>query len=83
MSVQGVENELHPVIRLVSVVLGPLVGPLVGKLAQCAALVVVTVMWRPYARIIFIPVTALYLYAAWFNVWGDLYTPLFLRLLAR
>ena len=51
---------------------------------QCAALVAVTILWRPYARIIFIPVTVLYLYAAWFNLWGnELYTPLFVKLLVR
>ena len=64
--------------------LGPVVGPLVGKMIQCAALVAVTILWRPYARIIFIPVTVLYLYAAWFNLWGnELYTPLFVKLLVR
>lgn len=79
----GVETELHPAIRLVSYVLGPFMGPLFGKALQCAALVVVTVLWRPYARIILIPVTVLYLYAAWFNTWGcELYTPVFVKLLS-
>ena len=84
MSTEGVESELHPVIRLVSFILGPFVGPLVGKVAQYAALIVVTVLWRPCARIIFILITALYLYAAWFNLWGnELYTPLFVKLLVH
>ena len=84
MASEGAECELHPAIRLVSYLLGPFVGPLIGKLAQCSALIVVTVLWRPYARVIFIPVTVLYLYAAWFNLWGnELYTPLFVRLLVR
>ena len=83
MSAEGVGDELHPAIRLLCWVLGPFLGALLGKLIQYAALVAVTVLWRPYARIIFIPVTVLYLYAAWWNLWGkDLYTPLFVKWLA-
>ncbi|MDD5350783.1 MAG: hypothetical protein PHQ12_11285 [Chthoniobacteraceae bacterium] len=80
----GVESELHPAIRLVSHVFGAFLGPLLGKVVQYAALVAVTILWRPYARIIFLPVIVLYLYAAWFNLWGnELYTPLFAKLLLR
>ena len=81
---EGVDTELHPAIRLASHVLGPFLGPLVGKLIQYAALIAATILWRPYARIIFVPVIVLYLYAAWFNLWGnELYTPLFVKLLIR
>ena len=79
----GIEDELHPVIRLVSIFAGPLAGPLIGKVCQLAALGFLTIVFRKAARIIFIPIIVIYLYAAWYNTWGTcLYTPLFLRLLS-
>jgi len=83
MAAGGIEDELHPVIRWVSLLCGPFLGPLLGKLGQFAAVVFVTVLFRPQARIVFIPVTLVYFYAAWFNLWGiSLYTPLFLKWLS-
>ena len=80
----GIDDELHPVIRLVSHLFGPVTGPLIGKLGQLAAVLFLALVFRRAARVIFIPVTLIYLYAAWFNTFGVyLYTPLFLRLLSR
>ncbi len=82
MAPGNIGDELHPVIRSISYVFGPFFGPLIGKLGQVACLLWFTITYRPFARITFIPVSVIYLYAAWFNVWGiDLYTPMFYRLL--
>jgi hypothetical protein len=80
MLADGVEDEVHPVIRFVSVLTGPIAGPVIGKVCQLSALVFLTIIFRPWARIIFIPVIVIYLYAAWYNAWGvRMYAPLFLR----
>lgn len=79
---EGPEAEAHPVIRLVSMVLGPLWGPLVGKACQLAAVVAVTVCYRRHAVYVFVPVIMLYGWAAWYNIWGcHLYQPRLLWLL--
>lgn len=82
MTSDGIQDELHPVIRLVSYLLGPVAGPLFGKLCQFVALLCLAMLWRKHARAILIPVTLIYTYAAWFNLWGsEIYTPLFVKLL--
>jgi hypothetical protein len=74
-------NELHPGIRLASQLFGPYAGPLLGKLSQFAAVLFLTLLFRAQARMLFIPVTVVYLYAAWFNLWGcEGYTPVFVKL---
>lgn len=85
MSSDGPDGELHPVVRLLSRLLGPLAGPFIGKLGQYAGLVFLTIFCRPYARIIFIVITVIYLYAAWYNIWGweEGYTPVFVRWFGR
>jgi len=70
MIADGVQEELHPVINLVSIFAGPVLGPLIGKFCQLLALALLTITFRPYARIIFVPVIILYLFAAWYNMWG-------------
>jgi hypothetical protein len=80
----GIDDELHPVIRIVSHLFGPIIGPLIGKLGQLAAVLFLAVVFRRAARVILVPIVVVYLYAAWYNTYGvDLYTPLFLRLFAR
>ncbi len=80
MSAGSASDELHPVIRVVSEVFGPVVGPLIGKLGQVLAVLLMAVTFRRFARVILVLVTAIYFYAAWFNVWGwAIYTPVFLR----
>lgn len=72
----GVDAEAHPVIRLVAQYCGPILGPILGKACQLAALVLVTLYARPLAIPVFVAVTILYGWAAWYNVWGaDWYVP--------
>lgn len=82
MHMDGIEQELHPAIRIVSWLFGPLIGPVLGKLAQLAAIVLVTVYARKLAVYVFFTATVMYSWAAWYNVWGrDIYTPLLIDFL--
>ena len=81
MGVHGAEAELHPAIRVVSVVLGPIAGPILGKVCQFVGVVLVTIYLRAVAKYVFLVVIILYTWAAWYNVWGrHLYIPRILRL---
>lgn len=78
----GYELEMHPGIRIVSMVLGPIAGPIIGKFLQFCAVIIITILFRPYAKYIFILVIALYIWAAWYNVWGyQIYLPRFMKYL--
>ena len=78
----SVDDEVHPLIRIVSHLFGPVAGPLVGKLGQLAGVLFLSLVFRRAARVIMVPVIVIYLYAAWYNTYGvQIYTPLFLRLL--
>ena len=80
MMQRGAGAELHPTVRSVSYLFGPVLGPIFGKAAQVVVVVVLTVYFR--RRAIFIPVIILYAWAAWYNVWGHhLYYPNLLRIL--
>ncbi len=80
----GVVAERHPVIRMVSWVLGPVLGPVAGKLCQLLAVVGLTVFFRRQAVYIFVTVIILYGWAAWYNMWGwELYYPRVLDWLDR
>lgn len=68
MLIRGPQEEAHPVIRSIAMVLGPVVGPLVGKLVQIVALLAVTVYLRRWAVYLFITTIILYAWAAWYNV---------------
>ena len=68
MLIRGPQEEAHPVIRWIALVLGPVLGPLVGKLAQIVALIAVTVYLRRWAVYLFISATILYAWAAWYNI---------------
>jgi hypothetical protein len=68
MTIDGPQAERHPVIRLVSIALGPVLGPVVGKLCQFAAVVILTVFLRRWAIYIFVAVIILYAWAAAYNV---------------
>nr|HPC95714.1 hypothetical protein [Sedimentisphaerales bacterium]HRS11814.1 hypothetical protein [Sedimentisphaerales bacterium]HRV48475.1 hypothetical protein [Sedimentisphaerales bacterium] len=57
-----------PVIRLLSLTLGPMRSPVVGKLAQFAAVILLTVFLRSWAVYLFIAVIILYARAAVYNV---------------
>ncbi|MFH1718815.1 MAG: hypothetical protein ABIF19_15780, partial [Planctomycetota bacterium] len=80
----GPDAEGHPAIRLLSWLLGPVLGPVIGKLCQLTALIALTVYLRRQAIYIFAAVIILYLWAAWYNIWGcDLYYPRLLEWLER
>ena len=68
MAIDGPHAESHPVIRLLALALGPMLGPVVGKLAQFAAVVLLTVFLRRWAIYIFVAVIILYAWAAVYNV---------------
>lgn len=75
----GAEGELHPVVKLVSQILGPVAGPLVAVLGKGAAGIIVAVWFRRWAAIILVAVAAISFWAAWYNVWGcELYVPRFM-----
>jgi len=76
----GSEGEGHPAIRLVSRAFGPVLGPILGKLCQFAVVILLTVYLRRCALYIFVTVIILYMWAAWYNVWGcELYYPRLLK----
>jgi hypothetical protein len=76
MRLDGLDQEVHPAVRIVSNIFGPVVGPVVGKVCQLAAILLVTIYLRPQAKYIFLIVAMLYSWAAWFNVWGrNIYVP--------
>jgi len=79
---RGAGAELHPTVRFVSYLFGPVLGPMFGKAVQVVVVVVLTIFFRRRAIFIFIPVIILYAWAAWYNVWGHhLYYPNLLTIL--
>jgi len=82
MLIHGPEVEGHPVVRAISLVFGPILGPIVGKGTQFIVAVALTVFLRHWTPYILIPLTILYGWAAWFNVWGhEVYYPRLLQIL--
>jgi hypothetical protein len=73
---EGADAELHPAIRLIARITGPVVGPVLGKLGQLIAGLGLAVFFRRQAALIFLVASVLYLWAAWYNTWGhQYYTP--------
>ncbi|MCK5271283.1 MAG: hypothetical protein KAJ52_01855 [Sedimentisphaerales bacterium] len=70
MQRQGPDVELHPVIRLVSQFMGPYLGPLLGFLGKAVAGLIIGLYLRKWAPYIFITVTIISFWAAWYNIWG-------------
>lgn len=66
----GVNTELHPVIRAAAILLGPVAGPILGKLGQMIAVIAIAIFFRSRASQIFLLVIFLYSWAAWYNTWG-------------
>jgi predicted membrane protein len=84
MLIHGPEVEGHPVVRVISLVFGPILGPMLSKATQFMVAVVVTVFLRRWAVHIFVPLIILYGWAAWFNLWGhEIYYPRLLQILER
>ena len=65
----GVDAELHPAIRMVSWAFGPIVGPVLSKVCQLAALGLVTLYLRRWAKPILIAASLFYTLAACYNFW--------------
>jgi len=70
MLILGVDNELHPYIRLISQILGPIWGPLAGKALQCVFGVCGVVYVRRYAHVLLWAAVSSYSGAAFLNVFG-------------
>lgn len=78
---EGPENELHPVIKFVSVkMFGPVFGPLSGIISKAIAGLAVAIYLKRFAPYIFVAVIIVSFWAAWYNIWGwKLYVPLGLK----
>ena len=82
MSRYGTTEEIHPAIRLVSLVFGPIIGPLLGKTCQLLGVILLTIFFRSIAKYIFLVIIILYAWASWYNIWGHhLYVPRFMQYL--
>ena len=66
----GPEAEMHLVIRWVSILFGNTMGPLLGALGKAVSGLLVAIYLRRFAIYIFISVSIISLWAAWYNVWG-------------
>jgi len=72
----GIEAELHPIYYLVSKVFGPNIGPLLGAVGKTGAAIAVGIYCRKFAPYLFLAITIISFWAAWYNVWGiNIYVP--------
>ncbi len=70
------EFEIHPFISFVSRIFGPVAGPIIGVIAKIVAAIPVAIYCRRFAVHIFLAASFVFLWAAWYNVWGhEIYTP--------
>jgi hypothetical protein len=65
----GVDQELHPGIRLVSYALGRSVGPIITKLIQFLGITLISFRWRFLATYLFTLAGSIYLAGAIYNLW--------------
>lgn len=70
MSYLGISAELHPIVRGVSIAFGPVVGPMIGSLWKWAVCLYLAVYCRKFAYSIFVTTSIVYIFAAWYNIWG-------------
>jgi len=76
----GAEAEIHPVIRQISRLLGPVAGPVLGAIGKTAAGIIVCILVRRFAAYLFVTASIISFWAAWYNIWGfKLYTPVILQ----
>lgn len=66
----GPENDLHPMIRFYATHFGPVYGPFIGAYAKAFAAIVLAIYLRPWAQYILSVPAVIYLFAAWYNIWG-------------
>lgn len=65
----GVDQELHPGIRLVSLALGRSVGPFATKLIQFSGVILIATRWPKLASYLFALAGSIYLLGAIYNLW--------------
>ena len=70
MTKLGTHAELHPLIRLFSEMAGPIMGPVLGAVGKTWACIAVTLYLRKYAVHILVSASAIYVWAAWYNITG-------------
>jgi hypothetical protein len=70
MSHLGVSAELHPMVRFVSIIFGPVAGPVLGALGKFAVCVYIAIYCKKFAGRIFLGLAIVYILAAWYNIWG-------------
>jgi hypothetical protein len=70
MSYLGVSAETHPVVRGASILFGPVAGPILGSLWKWGACLYIAVYCRKFAYSIFLSASIVYIFAAWYNIWG-------------
>lgn len=66
----GVHAEFHPAVRFASILFGPYIGPFVGGFCKAVGCLFLTMFFRKYAKWIYLTAAAIYLWAAWYNIWG-------------
>ena len=80
MLIEGPGVEIHPLIRLVSKIFGPVVGPVMAAVGKTLAGVGLCIFCRRFAAYIFVAASIISFWAAWYNIWGyRIYTPLILK----
>ena len=67
---EGPHIELHPVIKIVSIIIGPIFGPLLSVVAKAVAGILVAVYCRRFAAHIFIAASIISILAACYNIWS-------------
>ena len=78
----GPGAEVHPAIRFVSHIFGPILGPIISVCAKAAAGIALAIYLRRIAPYILFFTAGLSLWAAWYNFHGhSFYTPLILYLI--
>ena len=70
MSYLGVSAEIHPVVRFTSVIFGPVAGPMVGALWKWAVCLYLAIYCRKFAYSIFLTTSVVFIFAAWYYIWG-------------
>ena len=66
----GPDGEMHFGVRLLSRILGPVAGPLLSVFVKAAAGFAVALYLRRFAPYIFVTVSIISFWAAWYNIWG-------------
>ena len=72
----GASAEVHPIIRLVSHIFGPILGPLLSVSVKAALGIALAIYLRRIAFYILLFSAGLSFWAAWYNFYGySIYTP--------